>query len=124
MEAIVAVGAIATSSEFRRPCSATAARTRSQRAVWVGVTSQRSGCNCPPAARVSGNDGCAPCSAASAAETSSAVRYISSEMRAESSWASAPSKGSPRAKKTSCSPINPSPTGRHRGLLAAAWSLG
>ena len=44
------------------------------RSVWVGVTFQRSGCRSPRAARVSAYAGCEPCSAASPALVSSAVR--------------------------------------------------
>ena len=55
---MVAVGAIAMSSELRSPFSLMAVRTASQRSVWVGVTPQRSGCRSPRAARVWSYAGC------------------------------------------------------------------
>ena len=124
MEAIVAVGAIATSRLLRRPCSAIAARTAAHRSTWVTGTSQWSGCSTPLAARVAAYAGCGPCSRASAQLTSSAVRYTSSLIRVDSSTASGESKGRPSAKNTSCRPISPSPTGRQRGLDRADSSLG
>ena len=68
MDAMVAVGAMAMSSELRRPPVLMRSRSAFQRAVSSGVMPQASNCNSPRAARVSAKAGWAPCSAASSAE--------------------------------------------------------
>jgi hypothetical protein len=68
IEAIVAVGAIATSSELRRPPAWIRARSASQRARSLGVTPHASNCSSPRAARVSSNAGWRPLSEASSVE--------------------------------------------------------
>ena len=65
MEAMVAVGAIASSSELRRPFLVISARSRSQRVMSEGFTSQSSNWKTPLAALVSGKAPCGPLAEAS-----------------------------------------------------------
>jgi hypothetical protein len=74
MDAMVAVGAMAISSEFRSPVLPTRLRSAFHRAACVPLTPYKSCCSWPPAALVCGNSGCAPNCSASSAEASSAVR--------------------------------------------------
>jgi hypothetical protein len=72
MDAIVAVGAMAISSELRSPWILMRSRSFSQRAVSFGVTPQRLNWNSPWAARVSSKAACGPLRSASSHEAESA----------------------------------------------------